>query len=86
MIHCKLGKRVRTESELSDSLFTKYLVNSEVISKKRLHREQNIYANIYKSTKTEQTIRFMFLLISLDSLVGTEKYQYALTLCKRIYN
>ena len=34
----------------------------------------------YVSTKTEQTIRFMFLLNTLDSLVGTEKYQYALTL------
>ena len=49
-IHCKLGKRVRTESELSDALFTKYLVNTEVISKKRLHREQNIYANRYPDT------------------------------------
>ena len=50
MFQCILGKRVRTESELSDSLFTKYLVNSEVISKKRLHREQNIYANRYPDT------------------------------------
>ena len=45
-----LGKRIRTESEQSDALFTKYLVNTEVISKKRLHREQNIYANRYPDT------------------------------------
>ena len=44
------GHRIRTESELSDEIFTKYLVNTEVISKKRLRREQNIYANRYPDT------------------------------------
>ena len=47
-----LGKRLRTESELSDELFTKYLVNTEVISRKRLGRDQNIYRNRYPDTST----------------------------------
>ena len=44
------GKRIRTESEISDELFTKYLVNTEVISSKRLRRDKNIYANRYPDT------------------------------------
>ena len=46
----QIGHRIRTESEMSDEIFTKYLVNTEVISKKRLRREQNIYANRYPDT------------------------------------
>ena len=44
------GHRMRTDSELSDELFTKYLVNTEVISSKRLRKAQNIYANRYPDT------------------------------------